>query len=326
MRMRRTGLIAALATALLATACGGGENDSATASEESGPIKVSVTTFGCEIWNTWALGKGVYAKHGLDVELVKSTGGSAAVAAVLSGAADFGYVNGFSAINAYNTGFPIQMVSGAQVNSQPPAPPAQGVFVAKDSDIKEAKDLVGKKIAVNEINGINQIATSTWLSANGVDPSSVSFVALPFAEQLTAVVNGNVAAAQLGTQLLGARADEVRSIADPFAASGTLYIATYVASKDFVAKSDAAKRFHEAISESLAQIDDPANKDEAYRLYSECNKVPAEELAKQPQNASAPDVDMKVLNDMAQKMVDLKLLPEAPDLEPFVPEFARSSS
>lgn len=323
MRMRRVGAIAILATALFATACGGNE-ESTTAAGGDGPTKVGVTTFGCELWNTWAEAKGIYAKHGLEVEFVKSTGGSAAIAAVLSGAADFAYVNGFTAINAYHTGFPIQMVSGAQVNALPPAEPAQGVFVAKDSDIKEAKDLVGKKIAVNEINGINQIATSVWLKSNGVEPDQVQFVALPFAEQITAVLNGNVAAAQMGYQLLDARADQVRSIADPFATAGRLYISTYVASKEFVAKSDAAERFHKALSEALRQVEDPANRDEAFKLLSECNKVPAETLAKQPQNANEPVVDMTVLNAMAKQMVELKLLPQQPDLEPFVPQFARS--
>ncbi len=322
MRTRRMGALTALVTVLLSTACGG--DDSGGTASGGGPAKVSVTTFGCEIWNTWATAKGLFAKHGLEVEFVKSTGGSSAIAAVLSGAADFGYVNGFTAINAYNTGFPIQMVSGANVNALPPAEPAQGVFVAKDSPIKSAGDLAGKKIAVNEINGINQIATSSWLSANGVDPASVSFVALPYAEQVTAVVNGNVAAAQMGHQLLGARGSEVHSIADPFAAAGRLYIATYVTSKDFVAKSDAAKKFHEAIKETMAQLGDPANTKESFTLLSDCNKVPVETLEKQPQNALAPDVEMATLNDMAKKMVDLKLIPKQPDLEPLVPDFARS--
>ena len=91
-----------------------------------------------------------------------------------------------------------------------------------------------------------------------------------------------------------------------------------------MAKSDAAERFHEALSEALRQVEDPAKRDEAFTLLSECNKVPAETLAKQPQNANEPVVDMTVLNAMAKQMVELKLLPQQPDLEPFVPQFARS--
>ncbi|MER7166074.1 ABC transporter substrate-binding protein [Micromonospora sp. NPDC000207] len=319
MNNRRLGATAAISAMLLVTACGGGDDASA-----DGTTKVSVTTFGCEIWNTWATSKGIYAKHGLEVELVRSGGGSAAVAAVLSGAADFGYVNGYTAINAYNTGFPIQMVSGANVNALPPAAPAQGVFVGKDSPITAPADLAGKKIAVNEANGINQIVTASWLKANGVEPESVSFVALPFAEQIPAVLGGRVDAAQLGYSLLGDHNDSVRSLADPFVASEKVYIATYVASKSFVADGDAAERFHEALKETTEQLEDPANTDESFQLLSECQKVPAETLAAQPQNALEPSLDMASLDRMSQQMVDLKLIQEKPDLGPFVAEFARS--
>ncbi|WP_431977229.1 ABC transporter substrate-binding protein [Micromonospora haikouensis] len=318
---RRIGAAATVTALLFASACGGGDD---AADSENATTKVSVTTFGCEIWNTWAISKGVYAKHRLDVELVRSGGGSAAVAAVLSGAADFGYVNGYTAINAYNTGFPIQMVSGANVNALPPAKPAQGVFVGKDSPITSPADLAGKKIAVNEINGINQIVTASWLKANGVEPESVSFVALPFAEQIPAVLSGRVDAAQLGYSLLGNNNDGVRSLADPFASSNKVYIATYVAAKSFVAKGDAAKRFHEAMTETAQQLNDPANKDESFRLLSECQKVPAETLAAQPQNAIEAAVDLGALDRMAQQMVDLKMMQKKPDLEPFVTDFARS--
>lgn len=324
MGMRRAGAVMAFATVLLATACGGEDSSATGTASADGPTKVSVTTFGCEIWNTWAEAKGVYAKHGLQVEYVKSFGGSAAVAAVLSGAADFGYVNGFTAINAYNTGFPIQMVSGANVNALPPAEPAQGVFVKKGSAYKSAKDLVGKKIAVNEIGGINQIATSIWLEANGVSTDQVSFVALPYAEQVNAVNGDRVAAAQLGYALLGSGGADLRSLDDPFAALGKVYIATYVASKTFVAQGDTAKRFNDAMVETMKQLEDPANKDESFKLLSECSKVPAETLAAQPQNGLAPKVDFAALNDMAKKLVDLKMISKQPDLEPFVPAFARS--
>ena len=62
----------------------------------------------------------------------------------------------------------------------------------------------------------------------------------------------------------------------------------------------------------------------SWKLLSECQKVPAETLAAQPQNALEPAVDMAALEQMAQQMVELKLMPEQPDLGPFVADFARS--
>jgi len=322
MYRRRFALTTALAAlTLVAAACGGGGDEEAAA---DGTASVSVTTFGCEMWNTWAQSKGIYAKHGLKVDLVKSTGGSAAVAAVLSGAADLGYVNGYSAINAYNTGFPIEMVAGANTNAAPPAQPAQGVFVGTDSPLKTVKDLAGKTIAVNELNGLNQIVTTEWLKKNGVDTESVRFVALPFSDQVPALLSGKVDAAQLGYSLLGDNNGKVRSLADPFATAGTVYIATYVASKAFVAKGDTAERFHDAMVETMDALAKPENKDESFALLSACQKVPAETLKAQPQNALSPSIDMAALNTMADQMVDQKLIPKKPDLDAFVPEFARS--
>jgi NitT/TauT family transport system substrate-binding protein len=317
-RFRFAATLAALT--LVAAACGGGHDDTAA----DGTAKVTVTTFGCEMWNTWAESKGIYAKHNLKVDLVKSTGGSAAVAAVLSGAADFGYVNGYSAINAYNTGFPIEMIAGANTNAVPPAEPAQGLFVGTSSKLTKPADLAGKTIAVNELNGINQIVTTNWLTKNGVDTDSVRFVALPFSDQVPALLSGKVDAAQLGYSLLGDNNGKVRSLADPFATAGTVYIATYVASKQFVAKSDAAKRFHDAIVETMTALAKPENKDESFALLSACQKVPAATLAAQPQNALAPSIDMTALGAMADQLVKQKLIKQKPDLDAFVPEFARS--
>ncbi|MFI5954353.1 ABC transporter substrate-binding protein [Cryptosporangium sp. NPDC051539] len=320
--MNRRFRIAATLTALTlaVTACGDGGTDTAG----GGPATIKVTSFGCEIWNTWAEAKGVFAKHDLKVELVKSTGGSAAVAAVLSGAADLGYVNGYSAINAYNTGFPIEMVAGANTNATPPAKPAQGVFVGTNSPLQSAKDLAGKTIAVNELNGLNQIVTSTWLKQNGVDVSSVRFVALPFSDQVPALLSGKVDAAQLGYSLLGDNNGKVRSLADPFASAGTVYIATYVASKAFVAKGDTAKRFHDAMVETMDALGKPENTVESFELLSACQKVPADVLEAQPQNAFSPSIDLAALNTMAAQMVEQKILPKKPELDAFVPEFARS--
>jgi NitT/TauT family transport system substrate-binding protein len=311
---------AGTAIALLASASACGGDDAEATADGS----VKVTTFGCEFWNLYAEDAGVFEEHDLDVEFVSSGGGSAAVAAVVSEAADFGYVNGYTAINAFNTGMPIRMVSGIAVNALPPAEPAQGVFVAKDSDISSAQDLVGKKIAVNEINGINQIVTSAWLAAEGVEPIDVQFVALPFPDQAPAVVSGKVDAAQLGYELLGDNYDAVTSIVDPFAEVGTVMIAGYVASEDTVADGDTAERFHAALTETVETLQsDQAAFDRALELQAECQDVPLDVLKTKPQNGMDAAADLDMLGAMAQQMVDLGMLPETPDLETFVPEFAR---
>jgi NitT/TauT family transport system substrate-binding protein len=322
MSHRSLAAAAAAATVLLTAACGGDDGDDAAAAD--GPTTVKVTTFGCEMWNLYAEDAGIFADNDLEVELVQSTGGSANVAAVVSGAADFGYVNGYTAINAYATGFPITMVSGANVNALPPAEPSQGLFVANDSTIASAQDLVGKKIAVNEINGINMIVTTAWLEANGVDPTDVQFVALPFGDQIPAVLSGTVDAAQLGYSLLGDNNENVRSIVDPFAESGEVYIATYVTTNEFAGSGDAAERFQASLETAMDQLNsDDAALDRGFELLAECQDAPVEALQAQPQNVMAATVSVDTLTAMAEQMVDQGLLREVPDVEAFVADSAR---
>jgi ABC-type nitrate/sulfonate/bicarbonate transport system substrate-binding protein len=320
---RHVGALGSLAVLLLAaTACGGSDSDDAAA---EGPTPVTVTTFGCEMWNEYALAEGIYADHGLEVEKVQSSGGSANVAAVLSGAADFGYVNGYSAMSAATTGFPIKIVTGAAVNALPPADPSQGLFVTTDSPIQSAQDLVGKKVAVNEINGINMIVTQSWLVANGVDPADVQFVALPFQDQVPAVLSGQVDAAQSGWTYVGDNAGAVRSVVDPFAESGEVLLGTYVASSEFVAEGDTAERFHAAVSEAIDELDnDPAAADRGFEAMAACQDLDVDVIKAQPQNGMNAAVSLDTLTTMAEQMVDLKLLKEVPAIEDFVPEFARS--
>lgn len=321
MSKRHLGAAAAAATVALTAACGGDDSGPGTA---DGPTQVKVTTFGCEIWNLYAEDAGLFGDNDLDVEFVQSTGGSANIAAVVSGAADFGYVNGYTAVNAFSTGFPIRMVSGANVNALPPAEPSQGLFVTTGSSIQTAQDLVGAKVAVNEINGLNMIVTQAWLAANGVDPTDVQFVALPFGDQVPAVLNGTVDAAQLGYSLLGDNDGAVRSIVDPFAESGEVYIATYVATQEFTESGDTAERFHTALTTAMDEMNsDPAALDRGFDLLAECQDAPVETLREQPQNVMDPVVDLATLEDMAGQMVDQGLLRETPDLDAFVADFTR---
>jgi len=328
--------VMAIAVVLAATACSsskksssastgasGGSSSSESASNSSGATNIKVTTFGCDIFNVYAHQTGIYAKHGLNVTDIKTTGGSANVAAIMSGAADFGYVNGYSAIIAASQGFPIQFVVGAAVNAVPPAPPAQGLFVPKDSPIKSAADFKGKKIAVNEINGVNMIVTEQWLIANGVDPTDVQFVALPFSDQIPAALSGKVAAAQEGWTFVGTNGDKIRSVADPYVAAGNVLLGTYVATKSLIAKGDTAKKFHDAMAESVTALKDPANTDKAFGYMSDCQKVPAATLKAQPQNGLDPAITPASVDALSAQLVKLKLISKAPDAASLIAPIAQ---
>jgi NitT/TauT family transport system substrate-binding protein len=312
------------ATVLAAGVIAAAAASSASAAELA---KVRMTTFGTcgEIWNWWAQAKGIYQKYGLDVEQVRTTGGAAALAAVVSNSVDIGYVNGFTTIIGYNQGLPLEVISGAQMTAMPPLPHAQGVWVKADSPIKTPADLTGKKLGVNEIAGINQIVTAAWLKKRRVDPAGVKFVALPFPDLIPAVLSGTLDAAQVPTTRALSAGTAVRSIADPFVDLGSkVLISLYVANRDFVVKNPkVAENFHLAIKEADQQVNNPANHDAVYEAMAAGCKGDVSLLRKLPDNANESAIDMGAFRRMGQFLIDQGILTTVPDLNVLVANFAR---
>lgn len=134
--------------------------------------------------------KGLFKKHGLDVEFVSVEGSAAATAAVQSGSADVTVSLPEGVITAQAAGAPLKII-GATVNKN-----LYKMFVA--DGIKSLSDLAGKKIAMlTEGNGTD-IQARLLLDKEGAGQAKSSFVAtgaLP--NRLAAVKNGQVSGALL---------------------------------------------------------------------------------------------------------------------------------
>jgi NitT/TauT family transport system substrate-binding protein len=102
-------------------------------------------------------------KLGNNVELDTSAfnAGPQVVEAVLSGAIDASYIGPNPAINAFaqSDGEAIRIVSGAT---------SGGAFLVVKPDIKNAKDLEGKKIASPQLGNTQDVALRTWLKKKGL--------------------------------------------------------------------------------------------------------------------------------------------------------------
>ena len=332
-------LVIAAVLALTIAACGSDSSSSASSSDDTaaggdsgdGMMDVKVTSIGyCnEVYLWWAQEKGIFTDNDLNVELVPAQGGAAGVAAIMSGAADFSFTNGYTALISLSQGFPLKFVSLAYESPAPGSPEVNSLIVRNDSGISSPQDLVGKRIGVNELGGINQIVTTVWLENEGVDPTQVSFVALPFNQLVPAVVGGQIDAAQASTSSITSdAANELTSLGDPYQEGpGVVEFAGYLTTDDFYSENPAAvEAFQASLDESISQINDPANVQEAYELAAtNCNQD-ADVLASQAQNPYIATIDMDVLDEMAQTLVDQGILREKPDISEFVPEFAQRQS
>ena len=94
------------------------------------------------------------------------------------------------------------------------------IVVAPDSQLKNARDLSGKVVAVNGLKSITEVGADAWLDRNGGNYPSVKYIDMPFATMVDAVEHGRVDAAVLAEpQLDDALAKHrVRVLAYPYEA------------------------------------------------------------------------------------------------------------
>ena len=141
----------------------------------------------------YAQDMGFFTKAGLAVELTTFPNGAAISAGVASGALDIGVSNPVQLANAVVHNVPLAFIAGGALNST--AAPTALLCVAANSPIKEARDLIGKTIAVSALKDSTYLAASLYMAKNGIDPASVKLIEIPFAEMGPALARGTVQAA-----------------------------------------------------------------------------------------------------------------------------------
>ncbi|WP_019925874.1 ABC transporter substrate-binding protein [Nocardia sp. BMG111209] len=310
----------ALLLALALSACGSG-GGSSTASN-SGPTTVKVTIIPIVDVAPIYLGQqqGFFKNQGLDLQLSTAQGGAAIVPAVVSGQVDFGFSNLTSLIVGASKGLPLKIVAPGNASTGVPGKDFGGVVVKADSPIRSAKDLVGKKVAVNTLNNINDTTVRASIRAAGGDAADVKFTELGFPDMLPAVSNGNVDAAQVVEPFLTtALKNGDRLIASNYVdTAANLTIAGYFTSQQTAkAKPDLVKRFAAAMQESLKYSADHA--DAVRQVLSSYTKI-------DPAVAAAlvlPQFPDRVDKNSAQVLTDLAvkdgLITKAPDLAALLP-------
>lgn len=213
MRVRiRAGMVLALMIALLAAACGGegggdsstgsaategdaAETESTEASEtatvgdtEMVPIRYGLPTstyFITTVGVQFALQNGYFEEEGLDVVVTPLPGATTAIRALLSGEQDIVLTGGDTAFLAWQNGAPIKIID---------SPIAKGtdVLIAR-SGITTIQDLAGGRYAISDPGSTAEVLGRILLERNGVDPTSVQFVALGSpADRVRALLAGQV--------------------------------------------------------------------------------------------------------------------------------------
>jgi NitT/TauT family transport system substrate-binding protein len=213
-----------------------------------------------------AIEQGYMAEEGLKLELQAMAGGATIIPAIVGGSLDFGISNYVSVIVANGQGLKIKAFSDSAYGSK--ASPPFAIITKKDSPIKTAKDLNGKKVAVNTRNGIVHVGVQEWIERNGGDPKTVQYVELPFPQMPPAITNGSVDAAAPTEPFVTVSTSQDAQVLSYYLTDlrDNCAIAGFISTDDWITKNrDAAAAFHRANTKGMEWV---AKNDKTAREYA----------------------------------------------------------
>ncbi len=122
--------------------------------------------------------------NGINItRLGSNTGGPEDIISVATGSTDVGHSAWVAIINAKARGIEIKAIVAPMGNSKESwyegTPYLSKWFVLENSSIKSAKDLAGKKIAVNTLGGHVEYITREYLARNGMSKDDVQLMTVP---------------------------------------------------------------------------------------------------------------------------------------------------
>ena len=313
-----------LAMALLAAACGGDDDsDDAgspgdTGSEELTPIKVGILPLSglAPLW--YGIDQGYFEEEGLEVTTEIGEGGAALTPAVLNNDYQFAIGEYMSTMQARENNVGIQVVSNLTNGASSPDAHINGLLVKADSGIESVEDLAGKTIAVNGLNGIDDVTIKAILDDHGIDPGAVEFVEVPFPDMNAAVESGQVDVASQPEPFvtLGEQAGLV-TILDPYyEALPGLPLGLVFGSEEWLADNpDLANAFHRALVRSIEASSDTEAMGEAIVANTDITPDLLEEMAL---DDWAADIDRDKLTTLANMAIHYDVLEGEPNLDELI--------
>src|SRR6266853_6129497 len=176
-----------------------------------------------------AMEQGIFAKHGLDVQLTALQAGPRVIEGMSAGDLDIGIANVVSVVTAHARGVPVVSITGGAM--EVPEQKTRALLVAVNSPIKTANDLIGKKVAVNGLKNIEHMKLRQYLELNHVPVEKVDVVESPF-PQMEGVLRSGAIDAGMAIEpylSLALKHGTVRVLARPYVeTSSRTFVASYV--------------------------------------------------------------------------------------------------
>lgn len=271
--------VAGFTVVLSALAPGGASGAHVARSAE--PTTVTIATLPLEpaALAFYARHRGFFAQQGIDAKLLVLSDPTQLVAALLSGDAQFSGLNVGGAASLKSRSAPVRVVAAGALYR--PSAATSALVAAPGKTIRQARDLIGKRVAVDAQNTIAHIALLKWLKAGGVAAGQVSVVELPFAQMLAPLQRGQFDAAWLPepflTMALGRGATRVANAMDAVCAQECL-LTMWLARKDIDA--NLAARFRNAMQAAAVWANQKRNDRASAEILARYTPIDKAVLAK----------------------------------------------
>jgi NitT/TauT family transport system substrate-binding protein len=241
-------ILAALALALLVPA--------ATAAQAEPVIRIGAGPDMTSLPIIYADKAGLFKKAGLNVDIQKLGGASVVGAALAGGSLDIGKGSTLSVATGFGRGLPFTIIGAiAAYNGDKPD---LALIVLANSEVKTAKDLVGKVLADVSLQDMNTVATLAWLDQHGVDSASLKYVEIPATAALPAMESGRVVGSTVYEPIYTAdmATGKVRVIGYPFDAISKHFVDSVLfANVNWVnAHRDLVERFLRVMKTATAYV------------------------------------------------------------------------
>ena len=228
----------------------------------------------------YAIKNGLYAKAGLDVEVIAAASGTAATEAVISGAYEMGKGSLIASLIAHLKGLPATIVGNGAIWDV--KSPFSMMVVAADSPVKTGADLNGKTLSTAALNDLNELAMTAWIDKTGGDAKSTKWIELPNSAAGAALADHRIEATSLNEPQLSAAlgTGKVRILAPAYSAIGEHFAFTvYFAQPEWASKhADAVKRWVKVTYDAANYTN--AHHAETVAMMADITKIPAAIISK----------------------------------------------
>jgi NitT/TauT family transport system substrate-binding protein len=209
---------------------------------------------------------GIFAKHGLDVDMKAVTSSSLAPPALVSNSLQISQATPPNLLLANDGG--MDLVSVAGVARLTAAHPHTSLVTHPGFTITTAKDLIGKKIAVPGINSAMDLVLRKWLLDGNVKLSQVTIVEAPFQQMGDMLKSGQLDAAFSFEPLLSrilAAGSATKSLDIMSSTNPDVLGAIYASTREWAnAHRAAVAAFNESLAEGIEF--EKAHPEEAHKI------------------------------------------------------------